>query len=93
MVNLVLNFFKDTVGPDKIPGYGRVQDFAEYVVGLQHQSYLTSAQVSEVVRLWEAFSDYDKRRTHFPDNFRRREKGRYKESKRTVAPGVLSTKR
>ncbi|KAK6485061.1 hypothetical protein HHUSO_G12986 [Huso huso] len=75
----------DSVGPDNIPGYGRVQDLAEY---------LTMEEASEIISLWEALDEYDKQRTVYsPGHQACITKGRFRSTKKTVAPGVESTRR
>jgi hypothetical protein len=90
-----INFFQESVGPDSIPGYGRVQELAAYLVSLRQDIYLTNAQVTHLIRLWNNLSDYDKAPTVFEERFSKEARGRYKAKKsvRNVVPGVESTER
>ncbi|KAM4557414.1 uncharacterized protein V3H82_017172 [Fundulus diaphanus] len=83
------------LGPDGIPGWDKVQDLAEYLVSLRQALYLDEQQVTEVIRLWTALPEGDKRRIHYqPRHQPKLAHGRFKAPKNTgVTPGVDSVKR
>ncbi|XP_071325194.1 uncharacterized protein [Trachinotus anak] len=85
----------DSVGPDNIQGYGAVQDLAEFLVGLRdHCLALTGEECAQIITLWQALGEYDKRKTVYPPRHQTNlKKGRYRATKKIVAPGVESTKR
>ena len=87
--------FQECVGPDSIPGFDRVQELAAYLVDLRHNIYLTNAQVTRLIELWNNLTDYDKGPTPFQERFSKKARGRYKAKKsvRNVVPGVESTER
>ncbi|KAG1973265.1 hypothetical protein F2P79_000769 [Pimephales promelas] len=82
----------DSVGPDNIGGYGAVQDLAEFLVSLRdHRLALTGEECAKIITLWQA---YDKRKTIYPPRHQTSLKqGRFRATKKIVAPGVESTKR
>ncbi|XP_053389918.1 uncharacterized protein LOC128552873, partial [Mercenaria mercenaria] len=83
----------ESVGPDHIAGYDKVQALAAYLADLRHGNMcLTSAQVEEIVQLWSALDDYDKQPIIFRPVFAQHSKGRFR-AKRQGAPGVESTER
>ena len=92
---MYVDCFQESVGPDSIPGYGKVQELAAYLVGLRHDIYLTNAQVNRLIQLWNDLPDYDKAPTVFPERFSKQARGHYKAKKsvRNVVPGVESTER
>lgn len=83
------------IGPDGTAGWDKVQDLAGYLVALREVSYLTEAQVTQVIQLWTALPDGDKRRVNYqPRHQSRLTHGRFKAPKRSgVTPGVESVKR
>ncbi|KAK5612407.1 hypothetical protein CRENBAI_007033 [Crenichthys baileyi] len=83
------------LGPDGIPGWDKVQDLAEYLMSLRQALYLDEQQVTEVIRLWTALPDGDKRRINYqPRHQPKLAHGRFKAPKNTgVTPGVESVKR
>ena len=83
------------LGPDGVAGWDKVQDLAEYLVSLRQALYLDEQQVTEVIRLWTALPDGDKRRIHYqPRHQPKLTHGRFKAPKNTgVTPGVESVKR
>ncbi|MEQ2223538.1 hypothetical protein ILYODFUR_037756, partial [Ilyodon furcidens] len=83
------------LGPDGIPGWDKVQDLAEYLMSLRQALYLDEQQVTEVIRLWTALPDGDKRRINYqPRHQPKPAHGRFKAPKNTgVTPGVESVKR
>ncbi|XP_061574042.1 uncharacterized protein LOC133440742 [Cololabis saira] len=85
----------DSVGPDNIEGYGAVQDLAEFLVGLRHHRLaLSGEEANQVITLWQMLGEYDKRKTIYPIRHRTNlEQGRFRATKKIVAPGVESTKR
>ncbi|CAL8237825.1 unnamed protein product, partial [Merluccius merluccius] len=85
----------DSVGPDNIEGYGAVQDLAEFLFGLRdHRLALTGEECAQIITLWQALGEYDKKRTVYPPRHQTSLKqGRFRATKKIVAPGVESTKR
>ncbi|XP_041859650.1 uncharacterized protein LOC121651452 [Melanotaenia boesemani] len=85
----------DSVGPDNVEGYGAVQDLADFLVGLRdHHLALTQEECSQIIALWQALGDYDKRKTAYPSRHQTSlSKGRFRATKKIVAAGVESTKR
>uniref|UniRef100_A0AAV2MR41 DUF6729 domain-containing protein n=1 Tax=Knipowitschia caucasica TaxID=637954 RepID=A0AAV2MR41_KNICA len=83
------------LGPSGVAGWDKVQDLAEYLVSLRQALYLDEQQVTEVIRLWTALPDGDKRRIHYqPRHQPKLTHGRFKPPKNTgVTPGVDSVKR
>ena len=74
-------YFQESVGPDSIPGYGRVKELAAYLVSHRNDIYLTNAQVTHLIQLWNDLHDYDKAPTVFLERFSREARGRYKAKK------------
>ncbi|KAH3848162.1 hypothetical protein DPMN_090519 [Dreissena polymorpha] len=66
---------------------------AEFFVNIRDCGALTNSQVDQVVVLWEAMSEYDKRPTVFAERFPSHLKGRFRATKKKVAPGVEATQR
>ncbi|KAI9543825.1 hypothetical protein NQZ68_008873 [Dissostichus eleginoides] len=85
----------DCVGPDNIEGYGAVQELAEFLVGLrEHLLALSGDECAKIITLWQALGDFDKRKTSYPPRHKNTLKqGRFRATKKIVAPGVESTKR
>ncbi|KAL1265444.1 hypothetical protein QQF64_003471 [Cirrhinus molitorella] len=85
----------DSVGPDNIEGYGAVQDLAEFLVSLRdHRLALTGEECAKIITLWQALGEYDKKKTVYPPRHQTALKqGRFRATKKIVAPGVESTKR
>ncbi|MEQ2213655.1 hypothetical protein XENOCAPTIV_018630 [Xenoophorus captivus] len=83
------------LGPDGIPGWDKVQDLAEYLMSLRQALYLDEQQVTEVIRLWTALPDGDKRRINYqPRHQPKLAHGHFKAPKNIgVTPGVESVKR
>ncbi|CAM4568632.1 unnamed protein product [Leuciscus chuanchicus] len=83
------------LGPDGVAGWDKVQDLAEYLVSLRQALYLDEQQVTEVIRLWTALPDGDKRKIHYQSRHQPKlTHGRFKAPKNTgVTPGVDSVKR
>ena len=89
---------EEFLGPDNIPGMDAVEALADYLVGLRSltSNTLSTSQATEICRLWNSLSDYDKEPTSFaPRRKKRLTKGRLKvkKSKTSVIPGLDSTKR
>jgi hypothetical protein len=89
---------QDSVGPDNIPGYDKVQDLALFLVRLhsQQRESLSGEQVDELTALWEGLSDYDKQPTTVQPRHRPSlDKGRFRatKSKSETTPGLESTTR
>ncbi|KAH3710399.1 hypothetical protein DPMN_069878 [Dreissena polymorpha] len=59
-----------------------------FFVNIRDFGALTNSQVDQVVELWEAMSEYDKRPTVFPERFPSHLKGMFRATKRKVAPGI-----
>jgi ribosomal protein L19E len=84
---------QETLGPDGIPGYDKVQQLAAFLVDLgNNQLYLTNNQAEDLVNLWTSLDEYDKRPIIFTEAYRKESKGRFR-AKRQAAPGVESTER
>ncbi|KAI4792445.1 hypothetical protein KUCAC02_033378 [Chaenocephalus aceratus] len=85
----------DCVGPDNIEGYGAVQELAEFLFGLrEHLLALSGDECTKIITLWQALGDFDKRKTIYPPRHKNTLKqGRFRATKKIVAPGVESTKR
>ncbi|XP_076876832.1 uncharacterized protein LOC143526077 [Brachyhypopomus gauderio] len=85
----------DSVGPDNIEGYRAVQNLADYLVTLKDHSFaLSLEESSHIITLWQALSDYDKQRmVYAPRHQATLNKGRFRVTKKIVAPGVESTRR
>ncbi|KAH3842584.1 hypothetical protein DPMN_116082 [Dreissena polymorpha] len=90
-----IDFTQELVGPNNIPGYGKVQELAACLVILRKNTYLTNQEANRLIQLWNNLIDYDKRPTSFPERFSKKARGRYKAKKSicNVVPGVESTKR
>ena len=88
--------FQDPIGPVNIAGYREVQDLAEFLVGLRppHSLALTGEEVAQIVTLWKALNEFDRKRTVYPPRHPSTiTKGRFRATKRIVVPGVESTRR
>ncbi|XP_016104551.1 uncharacterized protein [Sinocyclocheilus grahami] len=85
----------DSVGPDNIEGYGAVQDLAEFLVSLRdHRLALTGEECFKIITLWQALGEYDKKKTIYPPRHQTTLKqGRFRATKKIVAPGVQVWKR
>ncbi|XP_073719234.1 uncharacterized protein [Misgurnus anguillicaudatus] len=85
----------DCVGPDNIEGYGAVQDLAEYLFNLrEHRLALTGEESEQIINLWQALGEFDKKKTTYsPRHQTNLKQGRFRASKKNVAPGVESTRR
>ncbi|KAH3703667.1 hypothetical protein DPMN_078709 [Dreissena polymorpha] len=90
-----IDFTQESVGPNNIPGYGKVQELAACLVILRKNTYLTDQEADRLIQLWNNLIDYDKRPTSFPERFSKEARGRYKAKKSipNVVPGVESTER
>ncbi|XP_070403353.1 uncharacterized protein [Nothobranchius furzeri] len=86
---------QDSVGPDNTEGFRAVQDLAEALFNLrEHSLALTLEESNNIVALWKRLSEHDKERTVFsPRHQTTLNKGRFRATKKIVAPGVESTKR
>ncbi|XP_052466511.1 uncharacterized protein LOC128022772 [Carassius gibelio] len=84
----------DYVGPDNIEGYGAVQDLAEFLVSLRdHRLALPGEECIKIISLWQALGEYDKKKTIYPPlNQTNLKQGRFRATKKIVAPGVESSK-
>ncbi|WAR12544.1 hypothetical protein MAR_026724, partial [Mya arenaria] len=55
---------RDAVGPDNLPGYGLVDQLADYLHSLRDQDLaLTDDQAAHIIRLWGMLTDFDKQPT------------------------------
>ena len=85
-----------SVGRDNVDGYDRVADLADCLFQLKDlKGALTQGQANNIVALWSALADFDKRPITFSPRHREKlTQGRFKQSKKTSStPGVDSTKR
>ncbi|KAK7922385.1 hypothetical protein WMY93_009287 [Mugilogobius chulae] len=85
----------ESVGPDNVQGFKEVQDLADYLFKMKdHSLALTNEEASEIIALWSHLQDYDKKRTVYPPRYQETlSKGRFRATKKNVAPGVESTRR
>ncbi|RVE55461.1 hypothetical protein OJAV_G00236090 [Oryzias javanicus] len=85
----------DSVGPDNIEGYGAVQELASFLVGFRDRNLVvTEDEVNHIISLWQSLSDYDKCKTVYSKRHQAHLKqGRFRATKKIVAPGVESTRR
>jgi hypothetical protein len=60
---LVFVGFQESVGPDDIPGYDKVEALAEFFVNIPDFGALANSQVDQVEEFWEAMMEYNKRPT------------------------------
>ena len=72
-----------------------MQDLAEVLFGLRdHRLALTGEECAQIITLWQALGEYDKKKTVYPPRHQTSLKqGRFRATKKIVAPGVESTKR
>ncbi|XP_047187902.1 uncharacterized protein LOC118310714 isoform X2 [Scophthalmus maximus] len=83
----------DSVGPDNFEGYAAVQNLAECLVGLRdHRLALTGEECTQIITLWQALGEYDKKKTVYKPRHQSTQ-GRFRATKKIVAPGVEGTKR
>ncbi|XP_059190546.1 uncharacterized protein LOC131972826 [Centropristis striata] len=85
----------DSVGPDNIAGFKAVQDLTGYLFKLKdHSLALSREEAAKIIALWECLSEYDQKHTVYPPRHQVTiPKGRFRATKKNVAPGVESTKR
>ncbi|CAL8292404.1 unnamed protein product [Arctogadus glacialis] len=85
----------DSVGPDNVEGFQAVQDLTVFLFKLkEHSLALSREEADEIISLWNCLSDFDKCRTVYPPRHQDTlAHGRFRTSKKAVAPGVESTKR
>lgn len=88
-------FPDDSVGPDNIKGFAAVQNLAETLVELREHSFaLTREESAQIITLWQGLADYDKEKTVYSPRHKSSLKtGRFRATKKIVAPGVESTRR
>ena len=98
--HIYIFFCKDSVGPDNIGGFDRVEALASYLVSLVPADNtaisLTNGQATKIVSLWIQLDQYDKRPTKFSPRHHTKVSGRFKAPKKRqsiVVPWVESTKR
>ncbi|KAF3842749.1 hypothetical protein F7725_001598, partial [Dissostichus mawsoni] len=82
----------DCVVPDNIEGYGAVQELAEFFL-VSENTYWPLVETMRQISIWQALGDFDKRKTSYPPLTKHTEAGRFRATKKIVAPGVESTKR
>ncbi|KAK7940034.1 hypothetical protein WMY93_003360 [Mugilogobius chulae] len=75
---------------DNVQGFKEVQDLADYLFKMKdHSLALTNEEASEIIALWSHLQDYDKKRTVYPPRYQETlSKGRFRATKKNVAPGV-----
>lgn len=60
----------------------------------EHSLALSEVEARNIVVLWDGLSSFDKRKTAYPARYQDTlTKGRFRATKKIVAPGVESTKR
>ena len=91
MIDIIFLLSQDSVGPDNLPGYGAIQNLAEFLVTLVDGNMsLTRDQASNIIRLWQALSAYDKRRTDFQERYSPGIYHKFRAPKTDKHPGVQS---
>lgn len=72
-----------------------MQDLAEFLISLRdHRLALTGEECVKIITLWQALGEYDKKKTIYSSRHQTTLKqGRFRATKKIVAPGVESTKR
>lgn len=72
-----------------------MQDLAEYLFNLrEHRLALTGEESDQIINLWQALGEFDKKKTTYsPRHQTNLKQGRFRASKKNVAPGVESTRR
>ena len=90
-----IHLLQESVGPDNIEGFGKVNALAEFLVTLKdHSGAVTNQQAAVIIGLWNSLHPYDRQPTKFPPHHRDKlTQGRFKVSKTSVIPGVDGTKR
>jgi len=77
---------EDSVGPDNIGGFDRVEALASYLVTLVPADNtaisLTNDQATKIISLWNQLDQYDKRPTKFSPHHRTEASGRFKAPKK-----------
>ena len=88
-------FLKESVGPDNVEGFGKVNELAAYLLSLRNENgALSNEQAQKVITLWKNLSPYDQQPITFsPRHKPKLTQGRFKVSKTSVVPGVDSTRR
>ena len=77
-----------------IPGLDAVQELAACLAKLSDSTSLHQDQVNEIIHLWQAMEDFDKRRIAYPSRHQQTlKKGRFAYRKSTIVPGADSVKR
>ncbi|WAR14622.1 LOW QUALITY PROTEIN: hypothetical protein MAR_004727 [Mya arenaria] len=79
----------DTVlGPDNIPGYDKVLNFAKFLVELRDERNLCDNKVQQLIYMWEQLSRFEKKRTNFPRRYTKKQwSGKFGGRRKHVAPG------
>lgn len=86
-------YLQESVCKNNIPGFRKVENLADCLIGLRDKLSLTNDQADSVIRLWNDLEEYDKRPTKIPMRHQGEPlKGRFK-AKSKVAPGVEATQR
>lgn len=72
-----------------------MQDLADFLVSLKdHRLALSEQECCQIITLWEALGEFDKKKTIYPSRHQSSLKqGRFRATKKLVVPGVESTKR
>jgi hypothetical protein len=90
---------QESIGPDNIPGYNKVQALAKFLVDLtdKENKVITGTEAATIIDLWNDLDPFDRRPTLYaPLHSRELVKGRFKNPKsfRTeTIPGVHSVRR
>ncbi|XP_059907238.1 uncharacterized protein LOC132457178 isoform X2 [Gadus macrocephalus] len=64
-------YYGAVIGPNGVAGWDKVQDLVAYLLGLPEASYLTQLQVTQVIQLWTALPDCDKKRVIYQSRHQR----------------------
>ncbi|KAK3095779.1 hypothetical protein FSP39_019003 [Pinctada imbricata] len=87
-------YTRDSVGPDNVGGYDKVQELADFLIQRRDEHSLSGAQAILFTRKWRFLDDFDKQPTTFSPSHRSRlTSGRFKAKATGVVPGVDSTRR
>ncbi|XP_052268731.1 uncharacterized protein LOC127870114 [Dreissena polymorpha] len=90
---------EDSIGPNRVAGYGHVMDLAEYLFHLKDKESkaIANAEADHIVKLWSKMSPYDQSPSKYKDRHQiQLIKGRFKASKTSriqLVPGVQSVRK
>lgn len=85
---------QESVGPQNIPGYRKVQDLATELVLLRDQNAVSKEAAERICALYQKLDEYDRRGIAFqPRRQDTLKKGRFKRPKSAVFAGSESTRR